>query len=247
VYLLRKRRNGTYILNKHEFRSRLISILGFRPGNLRVYEMAFIHRSATHTLSDGKSVNNERLEFLGDAILDAILSEYFFELYPEANEGELTKLRSKLVNREHLNALATRIGINQILISHINKSMQTRHLYGDALEALIGSVFIDKGYSRAKKFVINQILGNHTDLIEIINTETDHKSQVFQWTQKMNKNITFHFVEDWDFTHKRNFFKATLRIDHETFGEGSGTSKKEAEQMASFQAWKKIMKTGFIE
>jgi len=209
--------------------------------------MAFIHRSATHKLADGTSINNERLEFLGDAILDAILSEYFFEKYQDASEGDLTKLRAKLVNREHLNILATSIGINQILISHVNKSKQTRHLYGDALEALIGSVFVDKGYSRTKQFVINQILGNHTDLSEVINKENDHKSQVFQWAQKLNKQISFNYVEDYDFNNKKNFFKTTLRIDHEIFGEGSGSSKKEAEQKASFEAWKKIMKTGFIE
>jgi len=208
--------------------------------------MAFIHRSATHKLSDGTSINNERLEFLGDAILDAVLSEYFFERYPDATEGDLTKLRSKLVNREHLNGLATRIGINQILISHINKSKQTRHLYGDALEALIGSIFVDKGYSRTRKFVINKILGSHADLSEVINTENDHKSQVFQWTQKMNKQISFNYVEEYDFTNAKNFFKTVLRIDHEIYGEGSGSSKKEAEQKASFEAWKKIMRTGYI-
>lgn len=247
MYLLRKRKNGTYILNKKEFRSRLIDILGFKPTNLRVYEMAFIHRSATHTLDDGTSVNNERLEFLGDAILDAVLSEYFFNNYPGASEGDLTKLRSKLVNREHLNILATRIGINKILVSHINKSAQTRHLYGNALEALIGSVFVDKGYNKTKKFVIRTILDNHIDLEEIINTEFDHKSQVFQWAQKFNRQISFNYIEDYDFNNKKNYFTTTLRIDQDVFGEGSGSSKKEAEQKASTQAWKKIMKSGFIE
>jgi ribonuclease-3 len=209
--------------------------------------MAFIHRSATHKLPDGTSINNERLEFLGDAILDAILSEYFFEIYNDASEGDLTKLRAKLVNREHLNKLASRIGINQILISHITKSNQTRHLYGDALEALIGSVFIDKGYSKTKKFVIRQIIGNHTDLKEVLNTENDHKSQVFQWAQKMNKQISFNYVEDYDFNNKKNLFTTSLRVDHELYGEGSGSSKKEAEQEASSEAWKKIIKSGYIE
>lgn len=242
-----KSNNGTLILDKQDFRSRLISILGFRPGNLRLYEMAFIHRSATYVLADGRSINNERLEFLGDAILDAILSEYFFENYPDATEGELTKIRAKLVNREQLNDLAARMGVNELLISHVSKSSHTRHLYGNALEAFIGSVFLDKGYERTKKFIIRNVLGNHIDLNHLLNTESDHKSQVFQWAQKQNRQIIFTYVEDYDFNNKKTVFTSALRVDHEIFGEGTGTSKKEAEQKASLEAWKKIMRAGYIE
>jgi len=245
--LLRKRRNGTYILNKQEFRSRLTSVLGFRPGNLHIYEKAFIHRSATHTLSDGSTINNERLEFLGDAILDAVLSDYLFEKYPSLDEGELTKLRAKIANGEQLNKLSKEIGINQLLISHINKSSHTRHLYGDALEALIGSVFIDKGYSKTRKFIIKKVLDSHFDLNTLIQTETDSKSQVIQWEQKSNKHFDFTYSEDYDPGNKKTFFISTLRIDHEVFGEGAGPSKKVAEQMASKNALQRILRIGFIE
>jgi len=247
VYLLRKRKNGTFILDKREFSLRLYKILGFKPRNLRIYEMAFIHRSATHILNDGTKINNERLEYLGDAILDAILSEFLFEHYPDSNEGELTKLRARLVNGEHLNKLAQSLGINNLLISHINKNVPTRHLYGDALEALIGSVFLDKGYKKTKDFILRHILNNYIDLDTLMNTESDYKSQVFQWVQKLNKQIIFNYIEDYDFNNKKSVFNTVLRIDHEIFGEGTGSSKKEAEQKASLQAWNKINRLGFID
>ena len=144
--LFRKRINGTYLPDKREFRSRLKKILGTRPGNLELYEVAFIHRSATFVLPDGNKVNNERLEYLGDAVLDAILSDYLFEKFPEANEGFLTKIRSRIVNRDILNQLALSMGFSKILLSKVNSSTLTRNLYGDALEALIGAVFLDKGF-----------------------------------------------------------------------------------------------------
>ncbi|TAL61617.1 MAG: ribonuclease III, partial [Bacteroidetes bacterium] len=169
--LFRKRRNGTYILDKGEFGSCLKKMLGFSPGNLKLYEIAFIHRSATFTLPDGEKVNNERLEYLGDAVLDAILSDYLFEKFPDANEGFMTKIRSRIVNRDVLNQLAVSMGINKILISNVSSVHPTKNLYGDALEALIGSVFIDKGFKKTKKFFIKNVLNKYLDLNVIINTD----------------------------------------------------------------------------
>jgi len=183
VSLFRKRINGTLLLDKQEFSSRLKKILGFRPGNLRLYEIAFIHRSASFTLPDGKRVNNERLEFLGDAVLDAILSDFLFEKFPDANEGFLTKIRSRIVNRDVLNQLAISMGINNILISNISSVHPTKNLYGDAFEALIGSVFIDKGFKKTKKLFIKNVLNKYLDLNLIVNTDTDYKSLVFEWVQ----------------------------------------------------------------
>jgi ribonuclease-3 len=119
VSLFARRNNGTYIINKQEFASQLRKIIGFRTSNLRIYEVAFIHRSASFSLPDGQRINNERLEFLGDAVLDTILSDYLFEKFPEANEGFMTKIRSRIVNREILNQLAVSMGIDKILVSHL--------------------------------------------------------------------------------------------------------------------------------
>ena len=238
--LFRKRINGTFLLDKQEFSSRLKKILGFRPGNLRLYEIAFIHRSASFTLPDGKRVNNERLEYLGDAVLDAILSDFLFEIFPDANEGFLTKIRSRIVNRDVLNQLALSMGINNILISNISSVHPTKNLYGDAFEALIGSVFLDKGFKKTKKLFLKNVLNKYLDLNLIVNTDTDYKSLVFEWVQKHKSNLIFTYNEEYDFNLKKSVFSTTLFIDKKELGEGHGSSKKEAEQEASSQAWKRL-------
>ena len=229
-----------YLLDKREFSSRLKKILGFTPGNLKLYEIAFIHRSATFTLPDGKKVNNERLEYLGDAILDAILSDFLFEKFPDANEGFMTKIRSRIVNRDVLNQLAVSMGINKILISNVNSVHPTKNLYGDALEALIGSVFIDKGFKKTKKLFINNVLNKYLDLNQIVSTDSDYKSLVFEWVQKHKSNLIFTYNEEYDFNLKRSVFSTKLIIDKEEMGEGHGDSKKEAEQEAACKAWMKL-------
>ena len=238
--LFLKRINGTYILDKQEFSSSLKKILGFKPGNLKLYEIAFIHRSASFTLPNGKRVNNERLEYLGDAVLDAILSDYLFDLFPDANEGFLTKIRSRIVNRDVLNHLAVSLGIDKILVSHINMLHPTKNLYGDALEALIGSVFLDKGFKKTKKLFLRNVLGKYLDINNIVNTDTDYKSMVFEWGQKKKSNLIFTYKEEYDFNQKKSIFSTTLFIDKKEYGEGHGTSKKEAEQEASRQAMNRI-------
>ena len=191
-------------------------------------------------MPDGKRVNNERLEFLGDAVLDAILSDYLFEKFPDASEGFMTKIRSRIVNRDILNQLAVSMGIHDILISNISSVQPTKNLYGDALEALIGSVFLDKGFKKTKKLFIRNVLNKYLDLEVIKNTDTDYKSLVFEWVQKHKSNLIFTYNEEYDFNHKKSVFSTTLIIDKEELGEGHGSSKKEAEQEAASQAWKRL-------
>jgi ribonuclease III len=240
VSLFGTRINGTLILPKREFSSRLKKILGFKPGNLKLYEIAFIHRSATFTMPDGKKVNNERLEYLGDAVLDAILSDYLFEKFPDATEGFMTKIRSRIVNRDILNQLAISMGIHNILISNISSVQPTKNLYGDALEALIGSVFLDKGFRKTKKLFIRNVLNKYLDLEVIVKTDTDYKSLVFEWVQKHKSNLIFTYNEEYDFNRKKSVFSTILIIDKEEMGKGHGSSKKEAEQEASSQAWQRL-------
>jgi ribonuclease III len=240
VSLFRKRINSTYLPDKRGFSSRLKKILGFSPGNLELYEIAFIHRSATFNLPNGKKVNNERLEYLGDAVLDAILSDYLFEKFPDANEGFLTKIRSRIVNRDVLNQLAVSMGINKILISKISLSHITNNLYGDALEALIGSVFLDKGFKKTKKLFIKNVLNKYLDLSVIVKTDSDYKSLVFEWVQKHKSNLIFTYNEEYDFNLKKSVFSTILFIDKQEYGEGHGSSKKEAEQKAASQAWERL-------
>jgi ribonuclease-3 len=234
------RNNGTYIVNKQEFASRLRKIIGFRTTNLRIYEAAFIHRSASFTLPNGQRINNERLEFLGDAVLDTILSDYLFEKFPDANEGFMTKIRSRIVNREILNQLAISMGIDKILVSNVSSNNSTRNLYGDALEALIGALFVDKGFKKTKNLFIKRVFNKYLDLGQIVDTDTDYKSLVFEWIQKHKTNLTFEYKEEYDFKLKKSVFSATLIINKEEFGTGQGASKKEAEQEAAGKAWAKL-------
>jgi ribonuclease-3 len=238
--LLKNRFNGTYILDKREFGSRLRKILGFKPGNLRLYEVAFIHRSASFTLPSSKKVNNERLEYLGDAILDAILSDFLFEKFPDAPEGFLTKIRSRIVNRDILNQLAVSMGIDKILVSNVSSVHPTKNQFGDAFEALIGSVFLDKGFKKTKKLFLNKVLNKYLDLNQIVNTDKDYKSQVFEWAQKNKMNLIFTYSEEYNSDLKKPVFTTILSINREEFGKGLGSSKKEAEQDASTMAWKRI-------
>jgi len=240
VSLFTKRNNGTYITNKQEFASRLRKITGFRTSNLRIYEVAFIHRSASFSLPDGQRINNERLEFLGDAVLSAILSDYLFEKLPDASEGFMTKIRSRIVNREILNQLAISMGIDKILVSNVNSSHTTRNLYGDALEALIGALFVEKGFKKTKNLFLKRVFNKYLDLEKIIEIDTDYKSLVFEWIQKHKSNLTFAYREDFDFKLKKSVFSATLIINKEEFGTGQGASKKEAEQEAAGKAWAKL-------
>jgi ribonuclease-3 len=240
VSLFHKRKNGTYILDKREFGSCLKGLLGFRPGTLMIYEVAFIHRSASFNLPDGQRINNERLEFLGDAVLDMILSDFLFEKYPEASEGFMTKIRSRIVNRDVLNQLAVSMEINKLLVSNISSGHNMRHLYGNALEALIGAIFLDKGLKKTKRFFIKNVLEKYLDLHTIMNTDNDYKSLVFEWVQKKKNNLAFTYNEEYDFDLKKSVFTTILCIDKEEFGRGQGASKKEAEQEASRQAWEKL-------
>lgn len=238
--LFRKKANGTYVIDKQDFSSSLKNILGFRPGNLKLYEIAFIHRSASYSLPNNKKINNERLEYLGDAVLDVILSDYLFKKFPDANEGFLTKIRSRIVNRDVLNQLAISMGINNILVSNVNTSHPVKNLYGDALEALIGSLFIDKGFKKTKKFFIRNVLNKYLDLEAIIKTDTDYKSLVFEWVQKNKSNLIFTYNEEYDFKLKKSIFSTTLFIDKKEYGVGNGLSKKEAEQEAASKAWRML-------
>ena len=238
--LFKSKINGTFLLDKREFGSRLRKIIGFKPGNLRLYEIAFIHRSASYKLPDGQRINNERLEYLGDAVLDAILSDYLFGRFPDASEGFLTKIRSRIVNRDVLNGLSVSMGINKILVSNVSSIHTTKNLYGDALEALIGAVFIDKGFRKTKKLFIKKVFNKYLNLEQIVNTDTDYKSLVFEWVQKHKANFIFTYNEEYDFNTRKSVFSTTLFINREEFGKGQGVSKKEAEQEASCQAWKRI-------
>lgn len=218
----------------------MVRILGFLPGKLYLYEIAFIHKSASATLKNGQVINNERLEYLGDAILDAVIADYLYTLFPDRNEGFLTQLRAKLVKRKMLNKLADNLGIASLLVSRTNADQPKVNLLGNAFEALIGAIYLDKGYVRSKRYVIKKVLNKYVDLEKLSRKESDFKSRIIEWAQKNKQQISFVSREDSNEGSNVIHYTAKLILEEKEMGAGSGQSKKEAEQKAAEQALNNI-------
>jgi len=204
--------------------------LGFYPKNPALYDQAFTHKSIINEDEESDKVSNERLEFLGDAILGAIVAEYFFVKYPFKDEGYLTKVRSKLVSRNFLNQLSVDIGLDTFLETSANTS-RSRSIFGDAFEALIGAIYLDKGYENCKKFVVEKVIRNYIDVEQLIQTETNFKSKIIEWTQ--SKKLNYEFKTITIESANSRYFKSELSIDGELVAKGEGNSKKRAEQAAA--------------
>jgi ribonuclease-3 len=218
-----------------KFTRQLRRILGFAPSNLKLYQLALIHKSASGKFSKNHDIHNERLEFLGDAILDSIIAEQLYKFFPDEDEGFLTQMRSKIVNRETLKKIAIKMGISDLLIVRMTKDNH-KALHGDALEALIGAIYLDKGYKRARKFVLNKIIKRHVNLEELSEVEIDFKSRIIEWGQKNRKDINFTCHEQANGNDHAPVFISHLLVFDDIVGMGLGKSKKEAEQNAAKQA-----------
>ena len=214
--------------------------LTINPNNLELYKIALIHKSASSLISHSKTINNERLEYLGDAILDAIVTEYLFSNFPNQNEGFLTKMRSRIVSRNTLNNLAITIGLDKLVISQTNNTLAQRHIFGDALEALIGAMYIDQGFMVTRSWVLKKILNNHINLDELQFTETDYKSRIIEWAQKYKLPIIFDNKEKETSKKENPLFESKLYINQKLMGSGFGNCKKEAEQNAAMVALERI-------
>ncbi len=208
-------------------------IVGFTPRNRELYQLALVHKSVSFSIFKDFSINNERLEYLGDAVLDAVIAEYLFRKFPDKDEGFLTQMRSKIVNRENLNHIAIKLGIPNIIKTRLT-SENHKSLYGDALEALIGALYLDKGFKKTKEIVLERIIYNHINLSRLQDTESDFKSRIIEWGQKNKKDVSFTSYEEQ--SDNNTIFVSHLIIVDEVVGRGVGSSKKEAEQNAAKQA-----------
>jgi len=208
-------------------------ITGQRPFNLSLYKLAMRH-SSTATYNDrGLKESNERLEYLGDAILGMIVAEFLFTRFPFKEEGFLTEVRSKIVNREMMNQLSAKLGLKNLIQFHQPKTtLSPKSIYGDSLEALIGAIYLDKGFKFSQNFVIRKMIIPHFDLDELVNTTTNHKSMIIEWSQKENRKLSFEMVDQNQKT-KHGQFVAQVFIDGEGYEKGYGFSKKKAEQDAA--------------
>jgi ribonuclease III len=229
-------RSGKYLFTPDKnFIKQLKNILGFYPSNIGLYQLAFVHKSASGAVFKNNHINNERLEYLGDAILDAIVAEYLYQKFPDKDEGFLTQMRSKIVNRENLNAIAIKLGMTTMIVSRMSNDNH-RSLYGDALEALVGAMYLDLGYRKTKKLILGRIIQNHISIVKLQETETDFKSRIIEWGQKHKKSVNFTSYEEFDENVNGTVFVSHLIVVDEIIGRGIGISKKDSEQNAAKQA-----------
>ncbi|MFT4790506.1 MAG: ribonuclease-3 [Arcticibacterium sp.] len=229
------------ILNSHSKEDRdffmgIRQIIGFRPKDLSIYKKAFIHRSLHLKDPFGNPLNYERLEFLGDAMLGAIISKYIFNEVPTADEGYLTKMRSKIVSREHLNELGKELQLLSFVDSKVHKDHFGENIHGNVFEALVGAIYLDKGYKYCERFIYLKIIEPHVDIAKLEGKVISYKSLLIEWCQKEKKAFNFQVYEDSG-NDPIKHFSVKLFIDKQVVAKGRATSKKKAEENASKRAF----------
>lgn len=212
-----------------KFKQQLKNLLGFSPGNISLYEQAFRHSSAKNEINSLKP-SNERMEFLGDAILGAVIADYLFKMFPTQNEGYLTQVRSRLVNGNNLQTLSKKFGLDAMLKSRLTKKEKiTSSAYGDVFEAFIGAIYLDKGFDTTKQFILNKVVKNHLDMNEVVQNNTDYKTQFQILMQRQKKSFKYTLLSEAH-NGKEKLFKVELSIDGIAEATFEHKSKKVAEQ-----------------
>jgi ribonuclease-3 len=212
-------------------------LIGVSPNNLTLYRLAFLHSSASkESVAENYKESNERLEFLGDSVLGMITASYLFQKFPFKDEGFLTEIRSRLVSRESLNIIGRKLGLEEVIEYETQRknAMSRTSMYGDALEAFIGAVYLDKGFAFTQNFIIKKILTNYFDLDAVVQNNPNFKSMLIEWAQKEGKKVTFELDQEGE--HHNREFTALVVLNGEKIAEGKGYSKKKAEQTAARMA-----------
>ncbi|NBO48797.1 MAG: ribonuclease III [Chitinophagia bacterium] len=222
--------------NRKEFLTHLVNLLGFSPGRISLYIAALSHRSVKEKATD----NNERLEYLGDAILGGIIADFLFMKYPYKGEGFLTEMRSKMVNRQMLNDIAIRMGLKKITsYNKQDSSLKSSQIFGNALEALVGAIYIDKGYKATKRWVFKKIIIPHLFMDDLEQIEINQKNKLYSWANKSGKLLEFETIDE-KMENGRRLFTVGAIIDGEVLAEGRAFNKKDAGQIAAQNAVEKL-------
>lgn len=231
-----------------EFYSSLFNVIGFYPHDISLYKQALLHKSIAKRNEKGRPVNNERLEFLGDAILDAIVGDIVFRHFEGKREGFLTNTRSKIVQRETLNKLAQEIGISQFIMSNGHSSSHNSYMDGNAFEALVGAIYLDRGYEACMRFMKKRILSQLINLDKVAYKEVNFKSKLIEWCQKNRVKLDFKLIEQKRDENNNPIFVYQAIVEGLEGGSGKGYSKKESQQLASKQTLQSLRrKPQFID
>lgn len=222
-----------YFSPDRHFARRLRSILGFTPANLSIFKLAFSHKSSV-TDKAFANQNNERLEYLGDAVLGTIVAEYLFKKYPNGDEGFLTKMRSKIVKRKSLNKIGDKMRLDELL-SEYNNTRLSRSMLGNAVEALVGAIYLDRGYPESMRFVVRKMLLNYVDIHDLESFDDNYKSRLLEWCQKNGQSISYKLLARYKFE-KRDRFKVAVMVNGQKVSTADDFNKKSAEQLASEKA-----------
>ncbi len=217
------------------------NVLGFKPKNRELYELAFRHRSNSKSLATGAKVNNERLEYLGDAVLSSIVADYLFHKYPHKEEGFLTEMRSKIVSRSNLNKVAKKIGLSELLTFKGQQS-QFKFINGDAFEALIGAIYLERGYIFTQKVLTNRIISVYMDIDTMAATDWNFKSKLIDWGQHNHRKVSFEVVNVIDCGYCKQYESRVL-IDGEPHESAVDYSIKASEQLAAEKTYKRLFAT----
>lgn len=219
-----------------EFKKQLRNILGFTPGEVALYKTALSHRS----VREGADENNERLEFLGDAVLSSIIAHYLFRKYPYKGEGFLTEMRSKMVNRQQLNEIALRMGLKKVtLFNKMDGSLKVSQIFGNTLEALVGAIYLDLGYKKAAKWVLDYIILPHMFMDDLEILEINHKNKLYGWANKNGRVLEFETLNE-RLENGRRLFTVAAVLDGKNIAEGRAFNKKDASQIAAQVAVEKL-------
>lgn len=228
-----KRIYNYYFSPDKQLARRLRSLIGFTPANLAIFKLAFSHKSNNSERAYAIQ-NNERLEYLGDAVLGTIVAEYLFKKYPNSNEGFLTKMRSKIVKRKSLNKIGDKMELD-VLLSEYTNTRLSRSMLGNAVEALVGALYLESGYSGTKRFVIRKVLRNYVDVHELESYDDNYKSQLLEWCQKNGQTVSYKLLARYKFE-KRDRFKVAVMVNGKKLATADDFNKKSAEQTASEKA-----------
>ena len=223
-------------------------ILGFYPHDIRIYEQALLHKSSSVKSDKGRWLNNERLEFLGDAILDAVVGDVVYQKFEGKREGFLTNTRSKIVSRESLNRIAEQIGLLKLIKFNTRHSAHNSYMGGNAFEALVGAIYLDRGYEYCKFFMEHRIIGTYVDLNKVSRKEVNFKSKLIEWAQKNKVEIAFELIDQSYDEFNSPVFESEVLIENIHACKGKGYSKKESQQLAAHDTLNKIKKdSAFVE